>query len=269
MAAAGQTKLVLIAVKDRQWTQWDFGDLDATPRTGKLEINGDLKSVALGDASDGPLAIYWESARVAKPTATNDWDRNFGLFDLATMQPIKFPVNSGVKPRRNSAEITSTDGSCICQLRTPPISISASCRGNFFVAGKTALQLYPDALVATQIEPSLRLDRILPSADSKLLLTSDGVFSADFKTRSLSGDLVPTCNGRFALRFSKAVADDKFPTQGEVVDLHTFRSVVSLPEMPEMKKVVGRVPIGAFRKTDNRYFLCAAVALLGDHSTDQ
>jgi hypothetical protein len=243
LPASGLTKLVLLNRSTGEWCRWDFANLDALPTTGQYEQKGRIHSVAMGCASEGPIAVSGAIRGVPRiPDGVRFVDLEF--------KPLR--LTPGAVRRQRAVE--SPDGTCLLPTSRPIADMWASAAGNIFASPdfEMFVRLHPDALERVR-EDNQRYKFAL-SHDGKLLFTGEGIFGVESRNRLQTGACLPTAMSRYALKFPKHENNKPLPTGGEVIDLHTNQPVLKLPAMEEMASAWNYIPEMPAHHFDCHYF---------------
>jgi Putative Ig domain len=191
LIAAGATTLVIAYPADQLMERWNLDTLTPQGERGPSPIKGDLKSLAMGNDSDGPLMVVWAPASLNKGIE-QAW---FSFLDPKTMTVLKAgqipsadpayylsvvgfstPWNSTRGPVRVS--VHAADGSYLLTVRDldemeGPVPTSAGASSNFtsekryhFIPSAKLLITVPfsnDRVVLRRLDIEKALQELAPS----------------------------------------------------------------------------------------------------------
>ena len=157
--AAGLNKLMIVLRGNNMIQRWDLTTFKRETEA-PLPINGVVKAIAIGSASDGPLLVHWSEG-------TEELARAFTSFlDIHTLKLLETSVWQG--HYRDALHYrASADGQTFGFWN----SSSTGDRGDIIMMGG----------LAKKQEWHSEASHVVPGPDGKVLFTSNGVFSSDLK----------------------------------------------------------------------------------------
>jgi S1-C subfamily serine protease len=165
LIAAGATKLMVYRSEGHLLERWDLASNQREIET-TIPLPGEVQSIAMGSASEGPLLIHW-----GRPKTPLDHTA-LELVDIATMKTVPIERRSDRKPKAHYDHVhfrASADGQTFGGWGYNVTSIDMHAH---ILTGKT---------LTTHLVENDWYGYVVPSRDGKILYTGNGGYTPDLK----------------------------------------------------------------------------------------
>lgn len=187
LLAANTDLLLVISPYENRVNRWSFAELKKS-RTGQLPFPGEVRAVAMGHASDGPLLVFWVEG--IEPLSN-------GYFSVVDPQSMRSELLSNPSARQRSGMPHSRHARDDVRLR-------AAANGSAFGVWVTSHSpmgvevLFPGRFPLS-VYSHTTMGYLLPTADGSGLCTSEGLLSIDLVRKRTTGPCLPGANHEYYL----------------------------------------------------------------------
>lgn len=267
MAAAGLDKLILVSPFQNKIQSFQLGSLKKQS-AGNIPVNGVVKAICLGNASNGPLLVHWALSSDALARAY------YTLFDIDTFRPIRvgslrqqFAGNQETVTRPSTGGELELWHTCY----RDHMNIRASGSGNLF--GLWCTSHSPSGLQILLLEGQSGLNvyhhttagHVVPNADGSGICTASGYYTPDLARKRNVETCLPSYHPDYYMTIPKIGQQS---SRAVVHDSASGRSVLELPELEEMTGPRSAPRDKRGLTLDKRYHLIPQAGLLITIPTD-
>ena len=240
LIAASRDKVVVVTPFDGMYQMWSLSKM-SKERGGRMPVNGTVRAICMGNASSGPMLVWWSGSAVRGAPAFYSLVAVPG-FRAQLLSPQERSNLPGLPHFRTNEEQmmlrAAADGKTfgVWSANTSPQGIEV------LMPGRTPLAIYQHNTAGY----------VIPTADNAGVCTATGYFSIDLQRKR--GDYI--CLPSLDREHFVSITDEGL----QIRDVKDARVVQSLPPLAEFK--APERPVKGTLSLDERFHLTPELNLL-------